>query len=61
MMPHRKWKTMITYLTAFHPDFAKKTAESLVKELTSFSLTVERSVDGIKRRIWSNFSPIIRR
>lgn len=64
-----KGRVLISFLVLFclsmvrfqYPEFRAKSAGSLVEELTSFSLTVERGIDSIKRRIWSNFSPLIRR
>jgi len=50
--------SMVRFL---YPEFRAKTAESISEELSSFSLTVEKGADGSKRRIWSNFTPIIRR
>lgn len=51
----------LSMLRFLYAEFAKKTAGSLVEELTPFSLMVERNIGGLKRCIWSNFSPIIRR
>jgi len=63
-----KGRILISFLALFcmsmvrflHPELSRMTAESLVTELASFSLTVERRSNGVIRRIWSNFSPIIR-
>jgi transposase len=50
--------SMIRFL---YPEFRKMTAESIVEELTSFSLTVLPENNGQKRHIFSNFEHIIRR
>jgi len=44
-----------------YPEFRTKTALSISEELSSFALTVIEKEDGTKRRIWSNFTPMIRR
>jgi len=49
----------ISMLRFLYPEFRTKTAESIIEELTSFSLTVEVERNVKKRRIWSNFSAII--
>jgi len=61
-------RVLISFLALFcmsmlrflRPEFRTKTAESISEELGSFALTVEERGDGTKRRIWSNFTPIIR-
>lgn len=49
--------SMVRYL---HPEFGSRTAETMVEELTSFSLTLIRRSDGTLKRIYSNFGPMIR-
>jgi transposase len=63
-----KGRILISFLALFcmsmirflYPEFRTKTAGSISEELGSFSLTTEVSKDGKKRRIWSNFTSIIR-
>jgi transposase len=50
--------SMVRFL---YPEFRTKTAGSISEELGSFSLTVIKGKGGKKRRIWSNFTVIIRR
>jgi transposase len=62
-----KGRILVSFLALFcmsmlrflYPEFKTKTAESISEELGSFSLTVEVSEGGEKRRIWSNFTAII--
>jgi transposase len=64
-----KGRILISFLALFcmsmvrflYPEFGTKTAESISEELSSFSLTIEQTEDGRKRRIWSNFTSIVRR
>jgi transposase len=64
-----KGRILISFLSLFcmsmlrflYPEFKTKTAESISEELGSFSLTVLDRGTGEKRRIWSNFTEIIRR
>ena len=49
--------SMIRFL---YPQFRSKTAESISEELSSFTLTVFTKRDGEKRRVWSNYGPILR-
>ena len=49
--------SMIRFL---YPRFRSKTAESISEELSSFTLTVFTKRNGEKRRVWSNFGPILR-
>jgi transposase len=64
-----KGRILISFLALFclsmirflYREFGTRTAETISEELGSFSLTVEIGGDGTKRRIWSNFTPIIRR
>lgn len=51
----------MSMLRFLYPDFKKKTAESLVEELSSFSLTILKESEQVKRRVYSNFGPLIRR
>jgi transposase len=51
----------ISMLRFLYPEFKTKTAESVIEELSSFSLTVGMENDGKKRRIWSNFTVVIMR
>lgn len=61
-------RILISFLALFcmsmfrflHPEYKGMTAESIVEQLTSFSLTVVEGNDGHKKRIFSNFRPIIR-
>ncbi len=61
-------RILISFLALFcmstfrflHPEYKDMTAESIVEQLTSFSLTVVEGNDGHKRRVFSNFRPIIR-
>ena len=50
--------SMIRFL---YPEFRSKTAESIVEELTSFSLTILSENNDQKRHVFSNFGRIIRR
>ena len=50
----------MSMLRFLHPKFRSKTAESLSEELGSFSLTVFFRRNGEKRRVWSNFGPVMR-
>ena len=43
------------------PDIQSRTADTLVEEPRSFSVTTMDDDKGGKRRIYSNFGPIIRR
>jgi hypothetical protein len=62
-----KGRILISFLALFvmsairflYPEFRKMTAESITEELSAFSLTVEVSRSGKKRRIWSNFSMMV--
>ena len=64
-----KGRILISFLALFclsmvrflYPEFKRKTAESLVEELSSFSLTILKEKGEAKRRIFSNFGPIIKR
>ena len=49
--------SMIRFL---YPEFRQKTAESLVVELTSFSLTKIVRMDRFVKRVFSNFGPLIK-
>jgi transposase len=61
-------RILISFLALFclslvrflYPEYRTKTAGSLSEELSSFALTVIKEKDGTKRRIWSNFTPLIR-
>jgi len=50
--------SMIRFL---YPEFRSKTAESIVEELSLFSLTILSENNGQKRHVFSNFGRIIRR
>ncbi len=50
----------ISMIRFLYPQFRSKTAESICEELTSFSVTVFVKRNGEKRRVWSNFGPILR-
>jgi len=64
-----KGRILVSFLALFclsmvrflYPEFRRKTAESLVEGLSSFSLTILKKEGTVKRRIFSNFGPIIRR
>ena len=43
-----------------YPELRSMTAETMVSELSSFSLTVHTRRNGRKRRIFSNFGRVIR-
>ena len=49
--------SMVRFL---YPELRTMTAETMVSELTSFSLTVHWRRNGLKRRIFSNFGVVIR-
>jgi len=51
----------MSMLRFLYPEFKTKTAESISEELSAFALTVTDGKGGGKRRIWSNFTTIIRR
>lgn len=61
-------RVLISFLALFcmsmvrflYPELRTMTAETMVSELTSFSLTVHRRRNGLKRRIFSNFGTVIR-
>ena len=63
-----KGRILISFLALFcismirflHPEYRGKTAESICEELSSFSLTVLVKKGEPKRRIFSNFVPLIR-
>ena len=63
-----KGRILISFLALFcismvrflHPEYRNRTAESICKELGSFSLTVLVKGDEPKRRIFSNFTSLIR-
>ena len=63
-----KGRILISFLALFcmsmirflYPQFSSKSAESISEELNSFTLTVFIKRNGEKRRIWSNFGPILR-
>ena len=54
---------LVSFLTLFcmpmvrflYPEFRRKTAESLVEESSSFSLTILKDEGIVKRRVFSNF------
>jgi len=62
-----KGRILISFLSLFvmsmirflYPEYRTRTAESITEELSSFSLTIIVRNDGTKRRVWSNFSPLI--
>ena len=64
-----KGRILVSFLALFclsmlrflYPEFRTKTAESSVEELSSFSLTILKEDSEVKRRVFSNFGPIIRR
>jgi transposase len=64
-----KGRILISFLALFclsmmrflYPEFRTKTAGSITEELGSFSLTVVVPDHGPKKRIWSNFTAMIRR
>ena len=64
-----KGRILVSFLALFclsmlrflYPEFRTKTAESVVEELSSFSLTILKEDSEVKRRVFSNFGPIIRR
>lgn len=43
-----------------YPELRTMTAETMVSELTSFSITVHTRRNGLKMRIFSNFGLVIR-
>ena len=61
-------RVLISFLALFcmsmarflYPDLRTMTAETMVSELTSFSLTIHTRRNGQKRRIFSNFGRVIR-
>ena len=63
-----KGRILISFLALFcismvrflHPEYRSRTAESICEELSSFSLTVLVREGEQKRRIFSNFVPLIR-
>ncbi len=63
-----KGRILISFLALFcismvrflHPEYRNKTAESIFEELSSFSLTVVIRDGELKRRIFSNFTRLIR-
>ena len=63
-----KGRILISFLALFcismirflHPEYRNRTAESICEELGSFSLTVLVKEGEPKRRIFSNFVPLIR-
>lgn len=63
-----KGRILISFLALFcismvrflHPEYRNRTAESICEELSSFSLTVLVKEGEQKRRIFSNFVPLIR-
>ena len=63
-----KGRILISFLALFcismvrflHPEYRNRTAESICEELGSFSLTVLVREGEPKRRIFSNFVPLIR-
>jgi len=63
-----KGRILISFLALFcismvrflHPEYRNKTAESIFEELSSFSLTVVIRDGEPKRRIFSNFTRLIR-
>ena len=63
-----KGRILISFLALFcismvrflHPEYRNRTAESICEELSSFSLTVLVKEEEPKRRIFSNFVPLIR-
>ena len=64
-----KGRILISFLSLFcmsmlrflYPEFKTKTAGSISEELSSFALTVTDGKNDRKRRVWSNFTEIIRR
>ena len=50
----------ISMIRFFHPEYRNRTAESICEELGSFSLMVLVKEGESKRRIFSNFVPLIR-
>ena len=62
-----KGRILISFLALFcmsmlrclYPQFRTKTAESISEELGSFSLTVFFRRNGEKRKVWSNYGPMI--
>lgn len=63
-----KGRILISFLALFcismvrflHPEYRNRTAESICEELGSFSLTILVRDNEPKRRIFSNFVPLIR-
>ena len=63
-----KGRILISFLALFcismirflHPEYRNRTAESICEELGSLSLTVLVREGEQKRRIFSNFVPLIR-
>lgn len=63
-----KGRILISFLALFcismvrflHPEYRNRTAESICEELSSFSLTVLVREGEQKRRVFSNFVPLIR-
>ena len=51
---------IVSYIRWKCPDASAKTADSIVKELTSLSVTGIYENGKVKKRIYSNFSPLIR-
>ncbi|MCL2786123.1 MAG: virulence RhuM family protein [Methanomassiliicoccaceae archaeon] len=51
----------MSMLRFLYPEFKTKTAGSISEELSAFALTVTDGKGDGKRRIWSNFTTIIRR
>ena len=61
-------RILISFLALFcmsmfrflHPEYRGVTAESIVEQLNSFSLTMIEGNDGHRKRIFSNFTPVIK-
>ena len=62
-----KGRILLSFLALFcmsmlrflYPQFRTKTAESISEELGSFSLTIFFRKNGEKRKVWSNYGPMI--
>lgn len=52
--------TVLYFAKYVTPEIRKRTAETLVRDLVSFSLTVEVEDGRVTRRVYSNFNPTIR-
>ncbi len=63
-----KGRILISFLALFcmsmfrflHKEYRNVTADYIIEQLSSFSLTIIEGKDGVQRRIFSNFTPLIR-